>query len=368
MGDFHEIRLDLHRESIYLSGEIATEESTVEYWIEIAVFAGKVGILVGGLLVILIGLALLVSRKQQERQEHLEVQDLNEKLRSYTNLLKSAIFTKREWKDEAKKQKKEFKEKEKLTESRPRLFVLDFEGDIKAAEVDRLRHEISIVLNVAQPHDEAVVRVESAGGMVHSYGLAAAQLLRLRQHNIPLTICVDKIAASGGYLMACTANKIVAAPFAIVGSIGVLAQVPNFHRLLKKHDVDYEEITSGEYKRTVSLMGEITPKGREKFAEQITDTHRLFKDFVSKCRPQLNLEQVGTGEHWFGERAIALNLVDELATSDEFLMSQMAHKQIYHLELAEKKSLSEKLSEALKGGAANAGASALRSLLKNWGI
>ncbi|MCB0386868.1 MAG: protease SohB [Bdellovibrionales bacterium] len=338
----------------------------MEYLLDIGVFSGKIAVIVVGVLVVLFAIALLVARKQQERQEHLEVQDLNEKLRSYTNLLKSAIFSKKEWKDEAKKQKKEYKEKEKKSDHRPRLFVLDFEGDIKADEVDRLRHEISIVLSVAQPGDEAVVRVESPGGMVHTYGLAAAQLLRFRQHQIPLTVCVDKVAASGGYLMACTANKIVAAPFAILGSIGVLAQVPNLHRLLKKHDVDYEEITSGEFKRTVSLMGEITPKGREKFTEQIEDTHKLFKEFVVKCRPQLELDKVATGEHWFGERAIALKLVDELMTSDEYLISQMDDKQIYHLELAEKKTLGEKLSDALNGSVAKASETALHSLLKRW--
>lgn len=365
-GDFRKFRLDQHRERLYLSPCIIGEGEAVEYFLDIGVFSGKVAVIVIGVLVILFAIALLVARKQQERQEHLEVQDLNEKLRSYTNLLKSAIFSKKEWKDEAKKQKKEYKAKEKQSDHRPRLFVLDFEGDIKAEEVDRLRHEISIVLSVAQPGDEAVVRVESPGGMVHTYGLAAAQLLRFKQHKIPLTICVDKVAASGGYLMACTADKILAAPFAIVGSIGVLAQVPNLHRLLKKHDVDYEEITSGEYKRTVSLMGEITPKGREKFTEQIEDTHKLFKEFVIKCRPQLDLEKVATGEHWFGERALALSLVDELVTSDEFLISQMADKQIYHLELAEKKTLGEKLSEAINGTAAKASESFLHSLFKRW--
>ena len=338
----------------------------MEYLLEIGVFSGKVAVVVVGILIIMIGLALLVARRQQERQEHLEVQDLNEKLTSYANLLKAAIFSKKEWKDEAKKQKKESKSKEKKGDHRPRVFVLDFEGDIKAEQVERLRHEISILLSVVKEGDEVAVRIESPGGMVHGYGLAASQLMRIRSKNIPLTVCVDKIAASGGYLMACTANKIVAAPFAILGSIGVVAQVPNVHRLLKKHDVDYEEITSGEYKRTVSLMGEITPQGRQKFTEQIEDTHQLFKDFVQSCRPQLDLAKVATGEHWFGERAKGLNLVDELMTSDEFLISRMDEKQIYHLEMAEKKSIGEKLSEAINGSAARIGDSLWQSLLKRW--
>ena len=334
--------------------------------VEIGIFSGKVAIIVVGILVILVAIHLLIVHRQQEHQEHLEIQDLNEKLREYANLLKATIFSKKEWKDEAKRQKKEIKLKKKPGKHRPRIFVLDFEGDIKADQVDYLRHEISIILSIASKEDEVVVRIESPGGMVHGYGLAASQLMRLREKNIALTVCVDKVAASGGYLMACTAHKIVAAPFAIVGSIGVLAQVPNIHRLLKKHDVDYEEITSGEYKRTLSLMGEITPQGKQKLTEQIEDTHKLFKEFVASCRPQLDLEKVATGEHWFGERAKTLNLVDELMTSDEYLINRMDEKQIYHLELAEKKTIGEKLSEAINGSATRMRDTIWQSLSKRW--
>lgn len=319
----------------------------MEYLAEFGVFAGRVIILVAGILVVLAAIALLVSRKQQQRQEHLEVLDLGEKLLTYGNLLKMAIFNKKQWKEEQKKQKEEAKNKEKNPLDRPRVFVLSFDGDVRASQVERLRQEISILLQVAGPSDEVLIRVESPGGMVHGYGLAAAQLMRIRKKSIPLTVAVDKVAASGGYLMACTADRILAAPFAIVGSIGVLAQVPNFSRLLKKHDVDYEEFTAGEYKRTISMLGEITEKGRQKFTDQIEDTHKLFKEFVANCRPQLQLEKVATGEHWYGERALDLNLIDEIKTSDEWLIEKMKEKEVFHLEIAEKKSLSEKFSEVL---------------------
>ncbi|MGK3627588.1 protease SohB, partial [Acinetobacter sp. A11] len=149
-----------------------------------------------------------------------------------------------------------------------KIFVLDFKGDIQASAVENLREEITLILATAKAgRDRIVVRLESPGGMVHGYGLAAAQLVRLRDAGFHLTICVDKVAASGGYMMACIANEIIAAPFAIVGSIGVVAQVPNFNRLLKEHNVDFELYTAGQYKRTVTMFGENTPEGKAKFEE-----------------------------------------------------------------------------------------------------
>ena len=192
-----------------------------------------------------------------------------------------------------------------------------------------------------------VVNIESPGGMVHTYELAAAQLERIKKAEIPLTVCVDKVAASGGYLIACTANKILAAPFAIVGSIGVIAQVPNFNKLLKKKNIDYEEITSGEYKRTVSLFGEITEKGKQKFTEDIVETHKLFRDFVNKHRPHLDINQVATGEHWYGQQAIDKKLIDEIATSDEYLYSKINDFRIISVKVKEKQGLQKKLSEAM---------------------
>ncbi|RSO53348.1 protease SohB [Acinetobacter pittii] len=225
-----------------------------------------------------------------------------------------------------------------------KIFVLDFKGDIQASAVENLREEITLILATAKAgRDRIVVRLESPGGMVHGYGLAAAQLVRLRDAGFHLTICVDKVAASGGYMMACIANEIIAAPFAIVGSIGVVAQVPNFNRLLKEHNVDFELYTAGQYKRTVTMFGENTPEGKAKFEEELQQTHVLFKHFVEKYRPQLNVDKVATGEHCYGEDALDLNLVDKLQTSDEYLLALLPQHDVYVINTRKKATLGEKL-------------------------
>ncbi|MHC0016775.1 protease SohB [Acinetobacter pittii] len=225
-----------------------------------------------------------------------------------------------------------------------KIFVLDFKGDIQASAVENLREEITLILATAKAgRDRIVVRLESPGGMVHGYGLAAVQLVRLRDAGFHVTICVDKVAASGGYMMACIANEIIAAPFAIVGSIGVVAQVPNFNRLLKEHNVDFELYTAGQYKRTVTMFGENTPEGKAKFEEELQQTHVLFKHFVEKYRPQLNVDKVATGEHWYGEDALDLNLVDKLQTSDEYLLALLPQHDVYVINTRKKATLGEKL-------------------------
>lgn len=224
-----------------------------------------------------------------------------------------------------------------------RIFVTDFDGDIKASATEELRQVISAILSIATVNDEVVVRLESQGGMVHSYGLAASQLKRITDKNIPLTICVDRVAASGGYMMACVANKIVSAPFAVIGSIGVMAQLPNFHRLLKKHDVDFELFTAGEYKRTVTMFGENTEKGRQKFTEELEDTHVLFKDFIKDNRPIVDIEKVATGEVWYGLRAMEQQLIDKIETSDQYLFNAKDDAELYEVNYTHKKSLPEKL-------------------------
>jgi serine protease SohB len=257
-------------------------------------------------------------------------------------------------KAEKKRLKKEKAEKKKSsTETSPdqetakkRVFVLNFHGDIKASGLDNLREEITTVLSLAKTSDEVVVKLESGGGMVHSYGLASSQLTRITKKQIPLTVSVDKVAASGGYMMACVANKIIAAPFAILGSIGVVAQLPNFHKLLKKNDIDYEMFTAGEYKRTVTMFGENTDKSRAKFVEEIEDTHVLFKEFVTEHRPQVDIAKVATGEVWFGRRAKDIQLIDEIETSDEYLVAQSSTADVYEVEFVHKKTLPEKLGLA----------------------
>jgi len=225
-----------------------------------------------------------------------------------------------------------------------KFYVLDFMGDTAASAVESLREEITLILATAKVgRDRVVLRLESPGGMVHGYGLAAAQLVRLRDAGFNLTICVDKVAASGGYMMACIANEIVSAPFAVVGSIGVVAQVPNFNRLLKEHHVDFELYTAGQFKRTVTMFGENTAEGKAKFEEELQQTHELFKHFVEKYRPQLNVEKVATGEHWYGKDALELNLVDKLQTSDEYLLSLLAQHDVYVIDTRRKPTLGEKL-------------------------
>lgn len=317
----------------------------MELLAELGIFSGKVFILVVAIGTLLILFFTLLTKARQGKPL-LTVENLNEKFESMAKALKSSVLDAKAFKTERKQQKKREKaERAKSTDKR-RVFVLDFTGDIRATHVENLREEITSLLTVARPGtDEVVLRLESPGGMVHAYGLAAAQLLRLRSAGITLTVCVDKLAASGGYMMACTADRILASPFAIIGSIGVVAQVPNFHRVLKKHDVDFEELTAGEFKRTVSIFGEITDKGKRKFLEQIEETHGLFKAFVKSYRPQLNVAEVATGEYWFGERAKALLLIDEISSSDDYLFGLRHEANLFKIEIQARKKWSEKLAE-----------------------
>ena len=248
-----------------------------------------------------------------------------------------------------------------------RVFVLTFDGDIAASGVEALRQEVSAVLGAAQAGDEVVVRVESAGGAVHGYGLAASQLARIRSRGVTLTVAVDKVAASGGYLMAAVADRILAAPFAVVGSIGVVAQIPNVHRLLKKHDVDVEVHTAGRFKRTLDVLGENTEQGRAKLREELEDVHALFQEYVSSWRPKLDLEAVSTGEHWYGQRALDRALVDELVTSDEYLARACERADVFEVAWTVPKRPLERLAgqfaSALGAGIGRAASRALESLL-----
>lgn len=223
------------------------------------------------------------------------------------------------------------------------IYVLDFDGDIKASAVAHLREEISTIITTAKAGDEVVLRLESGGGQVNAYGLAAAQLDRIKSAGLSLTVCVDKIAASGGYMMACVADKIIVSDFGIIGSVGVVSQLPNFHELMKKHNIGYEMFTAGEYKRTVTVFGENTDEDRAKYQEEINRIHKLFKAFVKKHRPSLDVDKIATGEFWFGEDALALNLVDEVGTSDAYVLNLMDNHNVYALQLRSKPTLAEKL-------------------------
>lgn len=265
-----------------------------------------------------------LTRRRRGPLPRLEVRALNRRFEHLGDALRSAVMKPKEFKALVKGRKT-------ADDAKPRVYVLDFEGDILATQVERLREEVSAIASVAQENDEVVVKIESPGGGVPHYGLAAAQLVRLRERKIKVTACIDRVAASGGYLMACVADNVVAAPFAIIGSIGVVAQVPNIHRLLKKHDVDVAEVTAGEFKRTVSLFGEVTEKGKKKLQEQLEETHHLFKDFVHQYRPKLDVDKVSTGEYWLGRRSLELGLVDSLGTSDDYLMTRTKDAQVFRV-------------------------------------
>ena len=325
----------------------------MEFLAEYGVFLAKAITIVVAAMIIIGTIVSAGMRTKKGAAGHIEVTHLNHELEEMTDAIRSVALDKDVLKQELKNEKKQAKQEkkdrvkvEKEGGHKKRVYVLDFEGDIKASAVESLREEITSILSIAKKEDEVVLKLSSSGGMVHTYGLASSQVQRICDRDIPLTICVDKVAASGGYMMACIADKIIAAPFAILGSIGVVAQLPNFNRLLKKHDVDFELMTAGEYKRTLTLFGENTDKGREKFMEELEDTHSLFKAFVVENRPQLNIDEVATGEVWFGKRALAKKLIDELGTSDDYLMSACAQAEVYKVTYVHKKTLQDRLSMA----------------------
>jgi serine protease SohB len=292
-------------------------------------------------LVAVIGVAAAAGRKGQ--QEGIEVENLNRKYKASARTLRRAMQSKGERKKAARAEKKQEKAAERDASTRPRSFVMDFKGDLKATAVQTLREEVSAILDVATPDDSVIVRLENYGGVVHEHGLAASQLVRIRNAGIPLHVCVDKVAASGGYLMACVATSIYAAPFAILGSIGVLAQIPNFYRMLDSHGVDFEQITAGKYKRTVTMFGANTDEDRAKLKEELEDVHALFKNAVAAYRPELDLERVATGEHWYGTRALELKLADELRTSDELLHELAAERDLYRVHYKIRQPLQKRL-------------------------
>ncbi len=315
-------------------------------------FLAKVVTFVVAFMVVVGFVVASTQREKGKDKGRIQVTRLNDRLEEMNHALKAEVVEEKVLKEEEKKRKKAEKQARKQkkggaeSERKRRVYVLDFNGDMKASATDDLRESITAVLSLAEPVDEVVVRLESPGGVVHGYGLAASQLDRIRQKKIPLTVCVDKVAASGGYMMACVADKIVAAPFAVLGSIGVVAQLPNFHKVLKKHDVDYEIFTAGEYKRTVTMLGENTEKGRQKFKEDLDDTHILFKEFVQEHRPSVNVDEVATGEIWFGRRALEKNLIDVISTSDEYLTSLHPASDLVLVNYEHKKRIQERIGLA----------------------
>lgn len=315
----------------------------IEFLPEYGLFLAKLISIFLILVFLLIIIFILITKTRPESHEQLDINHFNEKVNSLRNSINSFILDKKELKSLTKENKKIEKAKKKEPETKKRMFVLNFKGDIRASEAANLGNEITALISILKPEDEVVVVLESAGGTVHGYGYAASQLLRIKDNGNYLTVAVDKVAASGGYMMACVADKIISAPFAIIGSIGVLAQIPNFNKLLKKHNIDFEQVSAGKYKRTLTMFGENTEEDREKLQEELEETHILFKEFVKSNREQVNVDKIATGEHWYGKQAKELKLVDELSTSEAYLMKAIDEYNVYCVELIKKKSFSEKL-------------------------
>ena len=370
----------------------------MDYVYEYLIFLAQAVTVVAAILVVLSAFASMAAKRRSMAEGHLEVFRLNDHFDNLKQSIEQALLPPAEFrkaaKATAKKKKQERKKARKEARAeRPekgpekgsekgsekesgegedeqqtdaggnqaeqpardappgRVFVINFKGDLQASHVNQLRHEINAILAQAQEGDEVVARVESPGGLVHGYGLAASQLLRIRERNLNLIVAVDKVAASGGYLMAAVANRVIAAPFAVVGSIGVVAQIPNVHRLLKKKDVDVEVLTAGKYKRTLTVFGENTEEGRQKFLDDMEDLHALFQEFLADKRPGLDLEQVATGESWYGQRALDLNLVDEIQTSDEYLMNRCAETDVFEIRWREPQKPLEKIFAQVENSA-----------------
>ncbi|MEM7099763.1 MAG: protease SohB [Pseudomonadota bacterium] len=348
----------------------------MEYLFEYLVFLAEVITLVVALLII-VSSSFAMSQRGADGQEpgSLRVTKLNDKVTRLRHTMEARMLpeglVKKQHKQEAKAQAQADKEHSKsvqkdaksakkdkaaddasdpeVSQDKPRSFVVRFNGDIRASSVERLRLEVSAILTLANEKDEVIAVIESPGGMVPGYGLAASQLARIRSKGVPLTVAVDKVAASGGYMMAAVANKIIAAPFALVGSIGVVAQVPNVHRLLKKNDIDVEVLTAGKYKRTLTTLGENTEEGRQKFIEELEDVHELFQEFVAENRPAVDLDVVATGEAWYGRRAVDLGLVDEIATSDEYLINACESRDVYEIVWVEHQKPIDKILKNVNG-------------------
>lgn len=342
----------------------------MEFLIEYGLFLAKAATVVVAV-VIIISLGASQKNKHSADKGHLEITPLNQQFDDMSEAMFIATMDESMQKAEEKKLHKAKKKQAKLDKKahkadaegeddvKSRVFVLSFVGDVSASAVSHLREEVTAVLTQATSNDEVVVKLESPGGMVHSYGLASSQLDRLRQAKIPLTVCVDEVAASGGYMMACVADKILAAPFAVIGSIGVVAQMPNFSKVLKKNDVDYEILTAGKYKRTMTMLGENTDAARKKFVAELEEVHGLFKSHVSTMRPKVDIDKIATGETWYGTQALDLALVDGIQTSDDYLVTRSKEARLFEVVFERKKKIHERLGLAAEQGAD-------RLLLKWW--
>lgn len=323
----------------------------MEFLYEYGLFLAKAVTLVLAIL-LAVGSIVGLASKQKQGKGHLEISSLSERLEEIAEHARHMLLSKDEQKQFEKEKKQAAKVAKKQAKNgdekapKANLFVIDFKGSMDAHEVEQLREEVTAILTVAKPEDEVMVRLESGGGVVHGYGLAASQLQRIRDKGIRLTVAVDKVAASGGYMMACVADNVLSAKFAIIGSIGVIAQLPNFNKLLKKNDIEFEQHTAGAFKRTLTIFGENSEQGREKFREELEEVHQMFKGFVKEHRSELDIDKVATGEYWYGTKAKELGLVDTIQTSDDYLLSENENKKIYSVKYRVKKNLASRFGLA----------------------
>ncbi|WP_392561240.1 protease SohB [Orbus sturtevantii] len=343
----------------------------MEWFFQYIIFLAETVTVVLAIIIVL--LFIIMQRKKSAPQGALEIKDITVEYQDIKETMQLSIMDEAEAKQFHKAQKKLKKQELKIAKQaanasnkesntdgsladnkspirKPICYVLSFNGSVDAHEVEDLRQEVTAVLAVIKPEDKVLLKLESPGGVVHGYGLAASQLMRFKQRNIHLTAMIDKVAASGGYMMACTANEIIAAPFAIVGSIGVVAQIPNFHRLLKKNEIDVELQTAGQFKRTLTMFGENTEEGRQKFQQELEETHLLFKDFVAENRPRLNIDEVATGEHWFALQAKDKGLVDDIGTSDDYILSQLDNYKIIAVKYQRRRKISDRFIKNVVSG------------------
>lgn len=343
--------------------DVPDGSEVMEYLIEYGMFLAKAATIVFAIMLVVGAIAAAGNRRRGGgKRGRIKVTELNRHVDDMRDALRGSVLDKAQLKQlgkaekaRRKKEAKESKQRAKAaaadsnqeSEKEKRVFVLRFKGDMAAGKVASLREEITALLAIAEKSDEVLLCLESPGGVVNAYGLASSQLTRIKNRQIPLTICVDKMAASGGYMMACLGDKLIAAPFAVIGSIGVILQMPNFHRVLRSKDIDYEMITGGEYKRTLTTFGEITQKARDKAQEDVDAIHGLFKDWVKQHRPVIDLERVATGEIWLGAQALDLRLIDEIGTSDERIVAACAEHKVFEIEYVIRKSPQERLGKAL---------------------
>lgn len=236
-----------------------------------------------------------------------------------------------------------FRRRKLARDGRPCVFVFDFRGDLQASSARQLGELVTAVLSVAREGDEALCRLQSPGGVVDGYGLVAAELMRFRAAGVRLTVAVDRVAASGGYLAACVADRILAAPFAYIGSIGVYLGLPNLHRLLQRYDVDFETVTAGDRKRSLTVFGENTDEARALAREQVDRVHSQFKGFIAANRPALDVERVADGDVWSAQEALELGMVDGIGTSAQCIQDLARSHRVLQLSWDRQRDLAERM-------------------------